>query len=160
MAPRDVDHLLLIRQPGSLVEHVGVGVDTDDLLEVGGEQECQRTRSTTDVQQSAGAVQLKCGDQNLYDFSGVGDAADRVVNRAPGVQRRIPGPFRLLIRVDLFSGTTTSWPRVETTSPGLAVGACREPQSGVKPPVKVAEQRDLSSVMMLVTGWGCGGSKS
>jgi hypothetical protein len=35
--PHDIGHLLLIRNPGSLAEHVGVGVDTYGLLEVRGQ---------------------------------------------------------------------------------------------------------------------------
>ena len=72
--PDHIGHPLFLRQPGSLAEHVGVSVDTDGLLEVRGEEKCQRTRSATHVQQPAGPVQPECRDQNLDDFSGVTDS--------------------------------------------------------------------------------------
>src|SRR5215213_7615514 len=135
---------------------------------------CQRTRSAADVQQPAGAIQPECGDQNLHHFSRVGDAPGRVVSRTPRVQRGIPAPFRLVLRVKLVSRHDDIVPRhVWKAPPPLMeptlsaelgssrtdavsfkatppAGMPRELGSGPKPSVKVAEQRDLSSMVYLL----------
>ena len=80
-----------------LVDHAGVGVDADHLGEQRRQRQRQRAGPAADVQQAAGAVELKLGTDGRGQRLGVGQPPHSVVGGAALVERLVPAPVAQLI---------------------------------------------------------------